>query len=450
MATWFDDLERPIEANLMDARRHELLISDFCARLIAQNWRRAADHACGKGMESGVHFGLTVRSKAHFKSDATNFTLWMQLVSGGILTEQVRSENRMGESPVCRRCGLADESVRHMIYECSCNRLIEDPVIDETAYLIEEAAASDYDCLYARGIVPMDLLPELPASAALENWRVSGPMPDAFSEAGVFFTDASGGPYTGFLDLLRVAAAAAAFDWVVHSRLAIWDPPSSLDLVPEHGPGGCDDDGRWLRYVVPHSVGEPPLSWARGVSVSSDGVTQRWIARADCSPFGLFAETSDCIVAIQAVALAQLVQSIPAGELLAVTRVVESVACSPIEVWIFTDSLVTLNGCAAGPLGQHADGTAALWERFWLACRARASTTHLCWIRSHVDKPKPGLEWWRQHSLLTYGNSVADWAADNLAASEIQLPFAIAGGVLKLAKTARDVQQRALRFATHC
>ena len=133
-----------------------------------------------------------------------------------VLTSSIWCQQRLHEfgcadSPMCRRCGLAQEDEAHRYWTCIGNRTCDDPRIQSTQHLRHVALASpELTCFYMRGVPvasQLACIPEPPAECCVFSagafatpGRIAG---------GTFGTDGTGGVYTSDARLRRCAWAIA-------------------------------------------------------------------------------------------------------------------------------------------------------------------------------------------------------------------------------------------------
>ena len=111
---------------------------------------------------------------------------------------------------MCRRCSAADESIRHILWECPHTFTVSDPAVTDTNHLAERALAlQQWACYWNRGLVPSTMLP--PISPLVSLWSLLWGEPQwHISEHVHFGTDGSGGKHSENPALRRCGWAWAA------------------------------------------------------------------------------------------------------------------------------------------------------------------------------------------------------------------------------------------------
>ena len=120
-------------------------------------WKKASRHRFGQGSESGVDWTVPKQrlQSANKSEDNRTWGLTRMICMAG-LWEPARVADATGEQPQeCPYCGVP-LTMRHQVYECPWIKGFEDPDIQSTNYLCEEACrvGEETPCFWYRGLVP--------------------------------------------------------------------------------------------------------------------------------------------------------------------------------------------------------------------------------------------------------------------------------------------------------
>ena len=125
---------------------------------------RAASHPDGQGLEGGALFypPVSLARALRRQFDFRGAGLVEVLAAGGWWAEDRRKAAGFRTTAVCRRCSAADESIRHILWECPHTFTVSDPAVTDTNHLAERALAlQQWACYWNRGLVPSTMLPPI-------------------------------------------------------------------------------------------------------------------------------------------------------------------------------------------------------------------------------------------------------------------------------------------------
>ena len=125
----------------------------------AKNWKRAASHCSGSGLEKGTPSFVAARKAITYlrKRGLLAQAQALEYAVVGFFREP--KEEDMSKSAFCHRCGKRKRNTRwHQVYECADNAAITDDMFLKTNYLIKKAVegCKVEACLWLRGMVPFD------------------------------------------------------------------------------------------------------------------------------------------------------------------------------------------------------------------------------------------------------------------------------------------------------
>ena len=359
------------------------LLDEFEASVRAHQWRAAATHFCGAGLEAGADNAsyrrlLLALERAGHGHQLAEMMLCVA-VGGTWPRQRVRDEVGGDVDVMCPRCGEAPETAFHRAWACRCNTgaiaYTASDTLSAQAYAQHEADA----CFWLRGIIPA-------------HWTRVDPVPTEYS----------------------------------------WKASGNQNLMPR---SWADAEGFSLGVG---SVSSPLFVFgdASGGEDTRDAVLRRvgicLVSIASFAPFRIAATLRSPLPGRN--------QSVPRGELTALWAAIEY--SSGFLVFV-TDNQAVMDGWHAGvfrhPQGPNQD----LWRRIGaLECQRDFSDIVVLQVASHqsgASLEASGTPLW-----LALGNEAADEVA-SVAAREARLPQATRARVAQAENKASLVRARLLR-----
>ena len=224
------------------SRSPEAVISAFLERSNFWDQQTAALYYCGNGIDLGIDHEISFawhRAKGISYIDRCTIET---ILCGGCWPNLRIHQIHPNVSPLCQRCGQAEDTALHCYWTCPCNSNIDDEAVAKTQDLIPSAVAKFgiETCFWLRGIVPIEWSQEAlnriehnhTKDEACVVTNASGTAPN-FSGSITVYGDASGGKFTSFQALRRVGVGLAAIDnegelvWAISMNL-----PGKCQTVP--------------------------------------------------------------------------------------------------------------------------------------------------------------------------------------------------------------------------
>ena len=348
----------------MEATNMDLFLDELAEDVSTVLWASAAQHWQGLGLGQGGPDQWVlgkILSKAKTKNTWVH-TNMIKIIGGGCWTKQRCSQLLLSRpSPMCPRCGAAEESDFHRWWECPANdRLrVQDPEAFSTQVALHAYRfASEFPCFVSRGIIPSTLTATSPPPDATEGHycpELKECTRRVWSTRRDVFTDGSGGDHSADPRLRR-----CGWGFVVLAPPLGWGSDGEVDLEVE----GMDDEE---------------------VHVEFEG-------------FG---------------ALAGPVQKVGRAELEAAIRLF-TITAGPLS--LYTDYKAMVTGFEGGPTKTMQSRMADMWESFWAALDARpGGRAHVAVlkVKAHAPEEQARQERWTR---LWHGNRLADLRASRGAA----------------------------------
>ena len=194
------------------------LFSHFEATLWHDFWLAADNGYCGTGLAGGCDMTVLRRQwNTLHESDTQAAGMLLNAVAGGNWVRARKHAARLVEDALCARCGLADETEAHRLWQCEHNNSLDLPPMPPAISTYGDAESCP--ALWIRGLVPGQFLHHFPVpeetplfgckEAATDD--VITPRQGEYLLVG--FGDASGGRYATDARYRRVGTAAIIVDF---------------------------------------------------------------------------------------------------------------------------------------------------------------------------------------------------------------------------------------------
>ena len=108
-------------------------------------------------LKNGLHINSTFRVLRNMKQGFTSEKCLLETILSGAMWPAKRiHECNEDYSPMCPRCGGAEETAFHCFWDCPANNDIEDEYITRTDTYKERATREQesHSCLWLRGLLP--------------------------------------------------------------------------------------------------------------------------------------------------------------------------------------------------------------------------------------------------------------------------------------------------------
>ena len=215
-----------------------VLSTQFTQHLLRQVelhlWKRASAHHLGKGLEQGADWTVTLKKLKGYSSHE----LYCQhaallIIAQGAVWEPGRvAAGSNLPPPPCEHCGQA-HSWFHAVWECPHTKKMDDPRIQMTNHLCEQAKQGHehLPCLWLRGLVPWDWTwGKTQACEVTQQFVTVGPwlaLPSRWQlpRNAIAGTDGSGGEHSNDPRLRRVAWGLAVATHESFDPLALASGP---------------------------------------------------------------------------------------------------------------------------------------------------------------------------------------------------------------------------------
>ncbi len=175
-----------------------VVLSEVRKQLEINVAREAEAHSHGQGIGDKISLGPARAAKRYFlnagrfkEAAAVDY-----IVTGALQDPFPRADGNLRQEDMCNRCGGTKPATRlHLGWLCPDNRKCTDPLVQDTESLVKTAVThwNDQRCLWARGLIPFDLVrpqPE-PAWNSLRLWSI-GDCGGTLERGGSLFTDGAG------------------------------------------------------------------------------------------------------------------------------------------------------------------------------------------------------------------------------------------------------------------
>ena len=183
-------------------------------------WSEATKHGNSTGLAKGALLHPARQARASLVKEG-NFAAARALdylVCGVIAEPTPNDEGKYRNEHMCHRC---DQQVpatrRHDLWQCKANRDIDNEFIKKSHWTVKnsERGWDDHQCLYARGIVPLDWIEQPDGIDFLDakTWESKG-FKDTINSTKFACSDGSGGPRDVPRTVTQVAFGAVSFDFV--------------------------------------------------------------------------------------------------------------------------------------------------------------------------------------------------------------------------------------------
>ena len=194
------------------------LFSHFEATLWHDFWLAADNGYCGTGLAGGCDMTVLRRQwNTLYESDTQAAGMLLNAVAGGNWVGARKHAARLVEDTLCARCGLADETEAHRLWECEHNKSLDLPPMPPAVSTYGDAESCP--ALWIRGLVPGKFLHYFPAPEETPLFGCKEAATDDVitprqgEHLLVGFGDASGGRYATDTRYRRVGTAAIIMDF---------------------------------------------------------------------------------------------------------------------------------------------------------------------------------------------------------------------------------------------
>lgn len=226
---WIPDFSR-------DKQPFVQLVGELAQRKL---WKQASQSYLGAGLQDGVSWKASVALHTHLRakagvppddgvamdefSEAMDHTdgrcwhahslTWLELFMCAGYWTQKRASAVHGVSAACPRCGLPETEL-HLIWSCSANDHIADERVVSTQQYIRQATqgASTHPCLWLRGLLPSSLVIVNTPYVQDMQLHFVGDYPAGTWPCGLFYSDASGGPFSSLPPIRRCGVGVAVIE----------------------------------------------------------------------------------------------------------------------------------------------------------------------------------------------------------------------------------------------
>ena len=253
------------------------------------DWRAAARHHLGTGMEGGVHVVplLKLRRKLKREGLIVQVGLLDAIATAGLWTDHRCKEAGYSISSVCKFCGQSDDTEEHRLWGCKVIMDSDDPDIARSNHLAKyaqrladdgsgETMAQRAQCFWLRGLIPRSWITEDPTPAQ-RIWASGICQQELWdAEARSVYIDESAGAFSSNEVLRR-----CGWGFVILS-----EDNTVLGAVSGTQPGTEQTQNAavltGIEYMLKHSVGDICVRPDSNMAV--DGL--RRVLRGELSQFG--------------------------------------------------------------------------------------------------------------------------------------------------------------------
>ena len=149
------------------------LLAAIACSASQQVWQHASKHWSGAGLQDGAD--LTV-ARRHLKKLADTEAgalrgLGLAVVTAAMWPRARQVQDGKADNATCLRCGAGTEDDFHVVWGCSCNSEIKDPIMELSDGLKDMAKAGQENaaCFWNRGIPPKKWTTIEPAASDLSE-----------------------------------------------------------------------------------------------------------------------------------------------------------------------------------------------------------------------------------------------------------------------------------------